>query len=58
MYEWIGPLVVALTTGVVVLLKSLFGTDKPQVTSVEHTKPDIKVTHDEDDAQRLRDLGL
>lgn len=56
--EWIVPLLVALATGVAVVLKSIFGTDKPTETKVEHPKPDLEVNDGKTDAERLDDLGL
>lgn len=56
--EWIIPLVLAIATGVVVVLRGLYGTTKPQDTTVEHPKPHIEVSNGRSDQERLNDLGL
>lgn len=54
---WIGELVLALIKGTLLVIKGLYSTDKPQVTTVEHAAPDVE-TDDEDDKGKLADLGL
>jgi len=56
-FEWIGPLAAALAAVVLVILKGLWGTDKPQETTVEHAKPEIEVDDGKTDQERLDDLG-
>lgn len=41
-----------------VIMKLLFGTDKPQKTTVVKPKPEIEVDDGKTDEERLNDLGL
>lgn len=56
--EWIGPIVAAIVGALLLLVKGLWGTSKPQETTVDHTTPDIEVTDGKTDKERLEDLGL
>ena len=56
--EWIIALIPPLILVAAQVFKELFGTNVPQRTVIEHVVPDIEVARVEDDASRLRDLGL
>jgi hypothetical protein len=55
--EWVVALVAALAAGLVILLKGIFGTDKPKTTKVEHNEPHLPV-EGKSDREKLEDLGL
>lgn len=55
---WVATLVSALAAAVVVVLKGLFGTSKPQETTVTHPKPQVEVGDGKADSEKLKDLGL
>jgi len=49
--------VIALATGIMLVIKSVIGTDEPQKAKIKHATPHIKINGKTDSA-RLRDLGL
>jgi len=51
---WVGVIIQAL----MVILKSVFGTDKPAKTTVVHLEPEVGITDGKTDKERLSDLGL
>ncbi len=58
---WIGPLVLALITGIFAVIKGIHGTDKPQEDVIIEVKPDLELKEgkrDEHHQKRLSDLGL
>lgn len=56
--EWFAVVFGALVQGLLMVLTTFFKTDEPQDTTVVHPEPHIKVVHEQDDPERLRDLGL
>jgi hypothetical protein len=59
-FEWIIPLVTALIGGVCLVLKSIWGLDKPQTETVTHALPEVEIAHatPEADRAKLDELGV
>lgn len=52
-----GPVISAVITAIVALLKGVFGFDSPQETTIDHPEPDLEL-EGKDDEDLLDDLGL
>lgn len=51
-------LISAIGALLLVIIKGIFGTDKPQKNTLSRPEPEIKVTDGKTDEDRLEDFGL